>query len=167
MPRTVEQMSSVSDDVFRDVIGRFATGVTIITARYGGRDYGATASAMSSLSLEPPMLLVCLNHGSQTQQALRASGWFGVNILSDAQADLARRFGGKGRQKFDGVESVRGAADVPLLPGALAHLECEVVDVAAGGTHNVFLAVVHRAQGREGRPLACYRGQLGGMAFAG
>ena len=145
---------------FRDIIGRFATGVTVITTEYEGRPYGTTASAVSSLSLEPPMLLICMNKSSTTGQALAAAGRFAVNILSEGQVDAAMRFAGKG-DKFAGVPVVRGYSGQPLLEEALANLECRVVEEVTGGTHSVFLSAVEHATGRQGPPLAYFRGQFG------
>src|SRR5919106_3453268 len=89
---------------FRDVVGRFATGVTVITTHHAGIDYGMTASAVSSLSLEPPMLLVCINRAAPTGEAVRHSGVFIVNVLGEDQADLAQRFATRAHDKFAGVE---------------------------------------------------------------
>lgn len=88
--------------IFRDVIGRFASGVTVITTAIDGARFGTTASAVSSLSLEPPMVLVCLNKSSETQAAVLKAGTFCVNILAEGQQELAYRFAGKG-DKFAGV----------------------------------------------------------------
>jgi flavin reductase (DIM6/NTAB) family NADH-FMN oxidoreductase RutF/DNA-binding FadR family transcriptional regulator len=145
---------------FRDIIGRFASGVAVITADYEGRPYGTTASAVSSLSLEPPMLLVCLNKTSSTGRAVGASRRFAVNILAEGQIDTAMHFGSKG-DKFAGQPIVRGIGGEPILEDALAILECRVVEEVAGGTHTVFLAEVEHATGRQGPPLAYFRGQFG------
>jgi flavin reductase (DIM6/NTAB) family NADH-FMN oxidoreductase RutF/DNA-binding GntR family transcriptional regulator len=146
---------------FRDVIGRFASGVTVVTTTLDGKDFGTTASAMSSLSLEPPMLLVCLNRSSGTQKAILAAGRFGVNILSEDQAEVAQAFAVKSPDKFRDAAVVRGQLDVPLIPGSLAQLECRVSETATGGTHTVFLAEVERAEASEGAPLTYYRGRFG------
>ena len=86
-------MSQTDRDTFRHVIGHFASGVTVLTTQHGGEDFGATASAVSSLSLDPPMLLVCLNTRGSTQQAIHGSRAFGVNILDEDQGIVAERFG--------------------------------------------------------------------------
>jgi flavin reductase (DIM6/NTAB) family NADH-FMN oxidoreductase RutF/DNA-binding GntR family transcriptional regulator len=151
----------VDQAVYRDVIGRFASGVTVITTRLGERDYGTTASAVSSLSMEPPMLLICLNRTSETREAIFASGWFAVNILSDGQADLAYAFAKKSPDKFKGTETTRGAGGVPLLTGALAQIECRVSETATGGTHTVFMGEVENAAATEAAPLTYYRGRFG------
>ena len=118
---------------FRDVIGRFASGVTVITAEHEGRLFGTTASAVSSVSLEPPMLLACLNRSSSTGHAIAAVRRFAVNILAEGQADAAIRFAGKG-DRFAGQAVVRGVSGQPLLEDALANLECRVVGEVTGGT---------------------------------
>ena len=148
-------------DEFRDVIGRFASGVTIITTVRDGERLGTTASAVSSLSLEPPMLLVCLNKASTTGDAIAVSRSFAVNILAENQDELASRFARKGADKFRDVRVLVGPSGLPLLADALAHLECRVTEEATGGTHSVFLAEVETATGREGPPLAYFRGQFG------
>ncbi|MFZ0091100.1 MAG: flavin reductase [Solirubrobacteraceae bacterium] len=154
-------MSAVSSDQFRDVIGHFATGVTVITAVDGEEQYGTTASAISSLSLEPPMLLICMNRQSSTGAAVGRVRRFAVNILNEHQDDLARRFATKAERKFDGVPLLAGRYGEPLLADALAHVECHVVEEVFGGSHTVFLAEVHRASASAGTPLAYYRGEFG------
>ena len=156
----------LSSDEFRDIIGRFASGVTVITAQHQDRPYGTTASAVSSLSLDPPMLLVCLNKASSTGKAIAAARHFAVNILGEDQADAAMRFASKGADKFSGSHVLAGDAGAPLLADALANLECRVVEEVAGGTHSVFLAEVEHATGRPGAPLAYFRGQFGRLELA-
>ena len=151
---------------YRDVIGRFASGVTIITAVHDGRDYGATASAVASLSLEPPMLVVCLNRSSATARAAELSGAFAVNILGEDHADLAVRFARRGADKFAAVTLRRGARGVPLISEALANLECRITDQVQGGTHWVFLAAVEAAAAHAGAPLAYFRGQFGRLELS-
>ena len=151
----------VDHNTFRDVIGRFASGVTVITTRVRDADYGTTASAVSSLSLEPPMLLICMNRTSETGQAIHESGSFVVNILGEHQADVAKRFARKAADKFDGVDLERGIDDLPEISQALGHLTCRVAETATGGTHTVFMANVVHAAGTEGSPLTYYRGRFG------
>jgi flavin reductase (DIM6/NTAB) family NADH-FMN oxidoreductase RutF len=158
-------MSAVAAEEFRDVIGRFASGVTVITAAHEGRPFGTTASAVSSLSLEPPMLLACLNRTSSTRAAIAAAGRFAVNILGEDQADAALRFGRKRTDKFAGVAFAPGVAGAPLLAGALATVECRVVEEVTGGTHSVFLAAVERAAAAAGMPLAYFRGRFGRLVL--
>ncbi|MEX2291088.1 MAG: flavin reductase [Mycobacteriales bacterium] len=167
MTGVAHPQASLAQEVFRDVIGCFASGVTVITTTSNGVDHGTTASAVSSLSMDPPMLLICLNKTSETQAAVLESGVFGVNILAEGQGELAYRFAKKGQDKFDGVPVVRGGqTGVPLLEGALAHLECEVQESVAGGTHTVFLARVGQAVGFDAAPLTYFRGRFGRLESA-
>jgi flavin reductase (DIM6/NTAB) family NADH-FMN oxidoreductase RutF/DNA-binding GntR family transcriptional regulator len=148
-------------ETFRHVIGHFASGVTVITARAADEDFGATASAVSSLSLEPPMLLVCLNTRGSTHAAIHASRAFGVNILDEDQGIIAERFASPHGQKFEGLNVLRGESGTPLLGDALAYCECRVAEDVEAGTHRVFLANVVRAVAREGSPLTYFRGKFG------
>jgi flavin reductase (DIM6/NTAB) family NADH-FMN oxidoreductase RutF/DNA-binding GntR family transcriptional regulator len=152
---------TLTPDQFRDVIGRFASGVTVITTRRDDARYGATASAVSSLSLEPPMLLICMNRSSGTGRAIAEVRRFGVNVLGEDHSDLAERFASRAPDRFAGVRTVEGHRGIPLLAEALATFECRVAETVIGGTHYVFLAEVERASGRRGAPLAYFRGQFG------
>ena len=121
-----------------------------------------TVSAVSSLSLEPPMLLVCLNAASATQEAVRRSGRFAVNILAEHQGHIAERFARPGSDdKFEGLAARAGHTGVPLLAGVLATVECRIAEVVGGGTHRVFLAEAVHAEASEGSPLAYFRGKFG------
>src|SRR5262245_30288506 len=152
---------------FRNVIGHFASGVTVITTTADGRRHGTTASAVTSLALEPPMLLVCMNRESATGVAMASTGAFAVNILGEAHGELAIRFARKGQDKFDGVEIAEGDCGQPLLAGAIAHLECRVTEQVAAGTHTVFIAEVEAATAQVGAPpLAYYRGRFGRLEIA-
>lgn len=153
--------SSVDPDAFRDVIGRFASGVTIVSTMLGDRDYGTTVSACTSLSLEPPMLAVCLNCQSSTRNAILATGRFGVSILTADQADVAAHFARKGDDKFDCLQPVRGPLGMPLIGDSLGRIECDVVDTVVGGSHTIVLGCVRYAVGVEGEPLTYFRGRLG------
>ena len=146
---------------YRNVIGHFATGVTVITSHHDGIDHGATASAVSSVSLDPPSLLVCLNRATATETAVRESGTFVVNILREDQGELAMRFAGRHGDKFAGVEHERSDSGDPVLDGSLAHIECRVRDAVTGGTHTVFFGEVVHAEALEGEPLAYFRGRFG------
>ena len=154
--------------VFRRVIGSFMSGVVVITASDGDVPHGMTVSAVSSLSMDPPMLLACLNTASRTQEVVTRTGVFAVNILAHGQGDLAARFARSGLpDKFDGVGVRRGQTGVPLLDGALAVIECRVAEVVTGGTHRVFLGRVVHAEAGEGSPLAYFRGRFGKLEVDG
>jgi 4-nitrophenol 2-monooxygenase / 4-nitrocatechol 4-monooxygenase, reductase component len=163
--RTTREQQRLADrERFRSVMGHFASGVTIITTRHEGIDYGLTASAVSSLSLDPPMLLICVNKASHTQKAIAQSQVFAVNILQEHQSEVARHFSSSHPDKFDGVSVSYGALGVPLLGDALATIECRVTEEVTGGTHSVFLAKVETAQAADGMPLTYFRGRMGRFA---
>ena len=159
--------SSFDSAAFRTVIGTVTSGVMVLTSRDDDGDHGMTISAVSSLSLEPPMLLVCLNMNSRTQQAVLSAGSFAVHVLDDRQAWIAERFARPaGDDKFEGVTVSSGSVSAPVLSDALAVVECRVREAVTGGTHRVFLADVVHAQAREGSPLAYYRGKFGRFELA-
>ncbi|WP_248923913.1 flavin reductase [Paenibacillus hamazuiensis] len=151
----------IDKERFQHVIGHFMSGVTVITTRSEDVDYGLTASAVACLSLEPPMLLVCIHRKSGTCHAISKSRFFGVNILYDHQGELAIRFAKPNTDKFEGINVVRGELGGPLLQHALATVECRVVEEVIGGTHTVFIAEAVRASAAEGNPLAYFRGKFG------
>jgi flavin reductase (DIM6/NTAB) family NADH-FMN oxidoreductase RutF len=158
--------SVVDQKVFRDVVGRFASGVTVITTSVDGRRFGTTASAMSSLSMDPPMLLICLNKASETGAAVLEAGGFAVNILAEAQQHLAGQFAVKGPDKFASVRVRDGITGSPLIEDTLATLECRTVETVVGGTHTVFLAEVVEATARDLEPLTYFRGTFGRLERA-
>ena len=152
---------SLTPDEFREVISHFASGVTVVTALHEDHTFGTTASAVTSLSLEPPMLLICMNRESETGRAVYAAGHFAVNILGVDQIDLAKRFARKGGDKFAGVPVTPGRWGEPLFDEALATLECRVAEQTTVATHYVFMAEVLSGAARAGTPLAYFRGQFG------
>jgi flavin reductase (DIM6/NTAB) family NADH-FMN oxidoreductase RutF len=154
-------MEIVQEQSYREAVGHFTTGVAVVTTLHRGLRYGVTASAVSSLSLDPPMLLVCLNRRLATRDALMEARHFAVNVLGEDQAGLAMTFATRAPDKFAGVDVLEGSHGVPLIAGALAHLQCTVVDPVDAATHTVFLAEVHDALVGVGGPLAYFRGSFG------
>jgi flavin reductase ActVB len=149
----------ISPDEFRHVLSHFASGVTVVTTwDADGRPTGLTASAFTSVSLEPTLILVCVDHKAQSYPALRAGDHFAVNILAAEHEALSRRFATTNTDKFDGVSYRPGPLGLPLLPEALAHLECRTVHAYPGGDHTIFVGEVEAAQAREGEPLLHFRG---------
>ncbi|HZO05606.1 MAG TPA: flavin reductase family protein [Solirubrobacterales bacterium] len=152
---------------YREVIGHFASGVTVVTTAVGERSFGTTANAVTSVSAEPPMLLVCLNRDSETGKAIDQSGYFVVNILTEDQEHLAGHFATKDAGKFDvapfGHEEPPKlrSHERPLLEDALAHIECQVTERVTSATHIIFIGLVEVAEAGEGSPLAYYRGSFG------
>jgi flavin reductase (DIM6/NTAB) family NADH-FMN oxidoreductase RutF len=150
---------ALSPEEFRAALSAYATGVTVVTAVGPGGPSGATANAVTSLSLEPPMMLACLDRGSRTLTSVRAQGRFGVNALAAGQEDLARRFSAKDPEpaKWEGVEwSER--LELPWLTGALVWVACELRDLIDGGDHLILTGNVLDADSREGKPLLFHRG---------
>ena len=159
-PTPPEQSTVLGNEDFRTVFGHFASGVTVITTQLEGQPFGTTASAVSSLSLDPPRMLVCLNRSSSTHDALVRAKRYAINILAAEQADVAARFGRKGADKFIGTPYRMSSNGLPLIDGALATIECEISDTATGGTHTIFIGKALQASARAGDPLAYYRGRM-------
>jgi flavin reductase (DIM6/NTAB) family NADH-FMN oxidoreductase RutF len=151
----------------RAAIGHFATGVSVVTsATHGGRPIGSTANALSSVSLDPPLVLVCLREESETLGALLEHGRFAINVLADDQLALAERFASRSRHDtWEGVGHRESAHGVPLLDGALARIECVLHDVADGGDHRIVIGRVLDVQHPEAHipPLVFYRGAFSGL----
>jgi flavin reductase (DIM6/NTAB) family NADH-FMN oxidoreductase RutF len=153
---------------FRHAMGHFATGVTVITSV--GRDgcpVGTTANAVSSLSLDPPLLLVCFDQSSQTLAAIRAHGAFAVNVLAAPQKELSANFARRGLTAvWDGVPHRPGLTGSPRLHGVLATIECTVEYRLPGGDHEIVVGRVRDAQTGDGEsaPLLFWRGRYGSLA---
>ena len=149
---------SVDSDTFRAVLGRFATGITVITGRdEAGVDHGMTVSAFSSVSLDPPLILACIDHMASMRELLARLTWIGINILSEGQEAISRRFSGKDIDRFDGLGYSRGGHGVALLDDALAHMEARIVDRHEAGDHTIVIAEVEAAEAFSERPLLYYR----------
>jgi flavin reductase (DIM6/NTAB) family NADH-FMN oxidoreductase RutF len=150
---------TIDRDTFRAVLGRFASGVTILTARDStGDDHGMTVSAFCSVSLLPPLVLACVDHAADTHGVLLKAQHVGVSILSSAQEPLSRRFAQEESDRFAGIGFTRGEHGVALIDDSLAHMECEVRERYEMGDHTVFICEVERATPLDGRPLLYYRG---------
>lgn len=150
---------------FRQLLGRFATGVTVLTALDGARRmHGMTASSLSSVSLEPPLVLVSVEKIAEMHPVLLAADRFVVNILAEGQEALSRRFARKEGEKFDGVGFALTPDGIPVLDGCLAHLECERAAIHDAGDHTIVIGRVTGGTVRDGRPLAYFRGGYTALA---
>jgi flavin reductase (DIM6/NTAB) family NADH-FMN oxidoreductase RutF len=151
---------SLDQDEFRSVLGRFASGVTVVTvADKHGRDFGITVTAFTSLSLDPPMVLVCIDHEASILPALASASHFVVNVLAQHQEAIARRFSvPDAEQRFEGLGFTRGQSGAAVLEDVLASLECRMVESVPGGDHTIFLGQVESANVRQDTPLLYYRG---------
>ena len=149
----------IDSDAFRAALGRFASGITIVTARDAkGRDHGMTVSAFCSLSLDPAMVLVSIGHEASMHGLMMRAEHVGISVLSTAQEALSRRFADPETDRFDGVGYTRGENGVALLDDALVHLECDVVARHEAGDHTIIVCAVDRTEAYDGRPLLYYRG---------
>lgn len=149
---------------FRDTVGAFATGVTVITTRGEEHAYGMTANAFSSVSLDPPLVLVCTIARSEGSEHLRSNGVFAVNILGTDQEPLSRYFASKerprGRDAFADVAHRAATSGSPILEGALAYLDCRLHAEHEAGDHDIFIGEVLEIGSREhSEPLIFHRGQ--------
>ena len=152
---------------FRRTLGCFATGVTVITAVDGeGNPRGLTANAFSSLSLDPTLILVCVDHRSDTFPVIGQASAFAVNILGEDQRELSQRFAGKGADKFSGVPYRPGDTGAPIIDGALAVLECLVESAHEAGDHTIFIGNVQHVQHGGGKPLLFFRGNYASLPEA-
>ena len=149
----------IDPDEFRAVLGRFASGVTILTVRdREGRDHGMTVSAFCSVSLIPPLVLVCIDRSTDMFNILPESPHFGINILSESQEALSRRFAELPSGRFDGIGYTRAESGVVLLDDALAQLECRRLGQHEAGDHTIHIGEVEWASCGKDRPLLYYRG---------
>jgi len=150
----------IGPDDFRRLLGHFASGVTIVTTSDAdGRPAGLTVSAFASLSLEPPLVLVCVDHKAQSYPALKDNRGFAVNVLSTDHEVISRRFASTRLDKFDGVPYQMSALGLPLLGGALAHIECVTVNRHVEGDHTIFVGRVEAGATADGEPLLYHRGK--------
>jgi flavin reductase (DIM6/NTAB) family NADH-FMN oxidoreductase RutF len=144
----------------RRVMGLFATGVTVLTTRDAdGRPFGLTANAVTSLSLSPPLLLICIDKKAETHPHFLSSRCFVVNILAEDQEDISTHFAKSGGDKFGALRSSTNLDGVPILEGTLAHLECRIIETHEGGDHVIHIGEVQRAEIRGGRPLLYFQGK--------
>lgn len=157
---------TIDATTYRRIIGQFATGVTVVTTAVDGRLHGITANALTSVSLDPLLLLVCVDKEAHGHEELTDAGRFGVNILSDEQEDLSNLFATKAPpeqgQLRGGVPYHLGPHGTPLLEGCLAYIECDIMDSHQGGDHTIFIGQVLGAETlREGPPLLFFKGRYG------
>ena len=149
----------IEKNELRRVMGHFATGVTVITSiRASGEMHGLTANAFSSVSLVPPLLLICVDKKAESYPCFEESKIFTVNILAADQESLSRKFAVSGGNKFEGVSYRVGANGAPILDGAVAYLECKLAGTMDAGDHTVYLGEIEQAETHEAKPLLFFRG---------
>ena len=153
---------------FRSVLGSWATGVTIVTSREGTYVHGMTVSAFASVSLDPPLVLICTSKASETSRLIERSGVFAVNVLEQRQQELSNLFASKAREqvRFEGLECDDGATGCPHIPGAIATLDCRVQSAVDAGDHFIHIGLVEAAETNETAPLLYYHGGYRKLADA-
>ncbi|MEX2502073.1 MAG: flavin reductase family protein [Trueperaceae bacterium] len=145
----------IDDAIFKDVLGRFATGITVVATDGADGPKGITVNAFLSLSLRPPLVGVAIDRSADAHDGLHRSERYGVSILSDTQAPLSNRFA---RRDGDGDPGWERLADAPVLAGAIGWLSCRIVQRVITGDHTLFVAQVEAARTADGAPLAYFRG---------
>ena len=152
----------ISPDHFRATLGHFCSGITIVTAVGDDGPAGLTCQSFASLSLEPPLILICPGQSSSSWPKVAATGAFCVNVLAENQEELCRGFAAKGGDKFAGIGWTPGPfTGSPVLNGALAWVECRIEATHAGGDHLIVVGRVLDLSASEGRPLLFFRGGYG------
>jgi 3-hydroxy-9,10-secoandrosta-1,3,5(10)-triene-9,17-dione monooxygenase reductase component len=150
---------AIDKTLFRSVLSNFAAGVTVVTTQTAdGAPVGLTATAFTSVSLIPPLVLVCIGKESESYPHFEPAGMFGVNFLGIQQIDISQRFASSGGDKFTGLAWHPGSLGAPLLDGAIGHLECRIVHSYEGGDHTIHVGEIESASCTEGTPLLHFRG---------
>jgi 3-hydroxy-9,10-secoandrosta-1,3,5(10)-triene-9,17-dione monooxygenase reductase component len=161
-------MSSAPIDAgtFRNVLGQFCTGITVITTMSGDTPVGFACQSFAALSLDPPLVLFCPTKVSRSWRAIEASGRFCVNVLTEKQKDVSARFGSRDADKFAGLDWELSSLGSPVIAGSLAHIDCTIAGVHEGGDHYVVFGAVQSLSeppAIKPRPLLFYRGQYTGI----
>jgi flavin reductase (DIM6/NTAB) family NADH-FMN oxidoreductase RutF len=157
----VNDARAPSASAFKAAMRRFPTGVTVVTSLRNGEPRGVTVSAFASVSIDPPMLLICINRQARSYLYISTSRIFCVNVLAGDQRDLAERFSGKRTDnQFEGVPYDVDTTGAAVLRGTLAHFDCTVTEELRAGSHSVFIGHVLSCTARNGSPLGYYNGDF-------
>src|SRR5208283_4147154 len=152
-----KQAAPLSCEEFKRACGRFPTGITIATVRdTQGTPHGLTVNSFTSVSLDPPLISICLGHAVSLIETFRAASYFGINVLAENQQAISERFARKGYDRFEGIEWESGANGVPLIAGVLAAMECCTMERIRAGDHDIFLARMVTARVGHGKPLVYF-----------
>ena len=149
---------------FRNTMGRFSTGVTVITVKEGGEIHGMTANSFSSVSLEPPIISICIDHRAKCLDLISKAGYFGVNFLKTEQINISKLFANQKVEVKPEVSFKVTEEGVPLLDDALTNLNCKVVNEVEVGDHTVFFGEVLGLKNNEGSPLCFFQGKYRQLA---
>lgn len=155
----------ITENDFKNALSRFASGVTVVTTRDdSGKFHGITVSAFCSVSISPPMILICIDRSTASHYAFVESGIFAVNVLSQNQQFISNQFASPLQDKFKGVEYRLGEFGLPLIMDCPANLECRVRNVADGGDHTIFIAEIEHSYIENADPLIYFRGDYRSIA---
>lgn len=153
----------IGNEEFKAVMTKFAAGVTVVTtADEDGTLFGLTATAFTSLSMNPPLCLVCVDKNTGSHDPIMRSRMFAVNFLTDQQDGVSNTFATRRDDKFEHVKHEKGpATECPVFPEALAWMECEVTEILPGGDHDIFVGMIKKVQINDGKPLVYWNGAYG------
>ncbi|HUO83695.1 MAG TPA: flavin reductase family protein [Thermoanaerobaculia bacterium] len=150
---------TVDPHQFRNTLAQFASGVTVVTVSHEGVRTGLTVSAFCSLSLQPPLVLICIENSIRSHTVIDAAGHFAVNVLSEEQQEISNRFASSAEDKFSGLATREGTMGDPLIEGSLATIQCRIVDRYSGGDHTIFVGEVIESEiAEQQNPLLYFRG---------
>jgi flavin reductase (DIM6/NTAB) family NADH-FMN oxidoreductase RutF len=165
--KTLETTMPVESDLLRQAMRFWATGVTIVTASHTGIQHGMTVSSFTSVSLEPPQVLISLAQNTRTHDLITHSRNFGITILDSSQQEICDRFAGRipdDMDRLNGLETITLVSGAPLLKYGLAHLDCHVITTIGSGTHTIFIAEVLAVRsGENGNPLLYFNRSYQGL----
>jgi flavin reductase (DIM6/NTAB) family NADH-FMN oxidoreductase RutF len=150
----------MDSQLFRRIMGRFATGVTVVTGLdEGGDPFGFTANSLSSVSLDPPLISICVGRGAESHDPLIRSGTFAINVLDESQEEIASRFASAANRgsRWDGLDWEEVQPGAPVLTGAHAWMGCRIWKTVEAGDHTIVIGRVEEGEGSDGRPLLYYR----------
>jgi len=154
---------AVSKEEFRAALGRFASGVTVITTfdEKGNRPLGITVSAFSSVSLNPPLVLICIDKDAYLHDYIKTFGAFGVNVLSEGQDKLSNLFASREADKFKDISYTMSESNLPFIDGALVNMDCKIVYDYEGGDHTIFVGELMSVKTVDANPLLYFHGGYG------
>ncbi|HVT03277.1 MAG TPA: flavin reductase family protein [Thermoanaerobaculia bacterium] len=152
-----ELVVAVEDATFKRAMSHFLSGVTVVTTVVDGTRYGLTVASFASLSLNPPLVLVCVEKNVKSHEAIPRAEKFAVSILAENQQNISNQFAGRSEDRFAGIETVEGKLGLPLIAGAICTIECRLHSTLPGGDHSIFVGEVIGAQFEEGQPLGYFR----------
>jgi flavin reductase (DIM6/NTAB) family NADH-FMN oxidoreductase RutF len=151
----------------RRIMGRFATGVTVVTTRQEDTLHGMTANAVASLSLTPPLILVAVDRRSLMHAHLMQNKCFAVSVLRADQEAISRRFAVPGPKDFSGLNLITAETGAPILADAIAYVDCRLVEILGGGDHDIFIGEIVAGEASDGAPLIFYSGKYAQLADPG